>query len=382
MRRATPRLVAGPCLAAALLLSACSDDAPATESSPPPSAAPSAAPRGAPDLRVEVVVDGLDHAWDVVQAPDGTLLVDERGGGFTAVLPDGTVREVTADLDDLFADGETGLMGLVLSPGFVDDRRLYSCQGDTAGAIQVVAWTVAPDWSALDRVADPLVGGLPLNEATGRHGGCRLEFAPDGTLLIGTGDTADGSVPQDPDSLGGKVLRADPVTGDVEVWTLGHRNVQGLAVRPGGEQVFAVEHGPDRDDEVNLLRDGGNYGWDPDGGGSYDESVPMTDPDIPGAVPAVWSSGEPTLATSGATFLDGPQWAWYDGVLFIGLLKAQGVLALTLDDAGAVVEQFRVPELDGTYGRIRSLRQGVDGALYVTTDNGEDDAVLRITPAG
>ncbi|TFV65450.1 UNVERIFIED_ORG: PQQ-dependent sugar dehydrogenase [Bacillus sp. AZ43] len=345
---------------------------------PTPATAPAAT---APALDVAVVADGLEHPWDVVRAPDGTLLLDERGGGFTAVLPDGSTRDVAADLDDLFADGETGLMGLALDPGFAENRRFYSCQGRQQGEIAVLAWTAAPDWSSATRVADPLVGGLPLNERSGRHGGCRLAVAPDGALLVGTGDTADGTLPQDPRSLGGKVLRVDPATGEREVWTLGHRNVQGLAVRPGTNQVFAVEHGPDRDDEVNLLRDGGNYGWDPDGGGSYDESVPMTDPAIAGAVPAVWSSGEPTLATSGATFLDGEQWGAYDGLLLVALLKAQGVLALRLAEDGAVVEEFRLPELEGAFGRIRSVVQGGDGALYVTTDNGGgEDALLRVTP--
>jgi glucose/arabinose dehydrogenase len=370
-------VVRRPPLVLAVILAVTGCGLHADEGSPEPAGE---APAGAPELQVEVVTDGLQNPWDVVQAPDGTLLVDERAGGLTAVLPDGTVREVRADVGDLFADGETGLMGLALQPSFDADRRLYSCQGDREGAIQVVAWTVAPDWSSATRIADPLVGGLPLNEAIGRHGGCRLQFASDGALLVGTGDTAEGSLPQDPDSLGGKVLRVDAATGAVEVWTLGHRNVQGLAVRPGSGQVFSVEHGPDRDDEVNLLRDGGNYGWDPDGeGGTYDESVPMTDPDIPGAVPAVWSSGVPTLATSGATFLDGAQWAEYDGLLVIGLLKAQGVLALRLDDAGEVTEEFLLPELDGTQGRIRSVRQGVDGALYATTDDGIDDRLLRIS---
>jgi glucose/arabinose dehydrogenase len=145
--------------------------------------------------------------------------------------------------------------------------------------------------------------------------------------------------------------------------------------------VFSVEHGPDRDDEVNLLRKGANYGWNPVGSGEYDESVPMTDPDIPGAVPAVWSSGSPTLATSGATFVEGPQWGDYEGLLLIGLLKAQGVLALRLDDAGALREQFRLPELDGAYGRIRTVQMGTDGAVYVTTDNGDGaDRLLRVTP--
>jgi glucose/arabinose dehydrogenase len=378
----TRRLAAGPCMAAALLLAACTDPAvsepPASPGAPPPGSSSAAV---APALDVTVVADGLDHPWDVAQAPDGTLLVDERSGAFTVVLPDGTANAVRADLDDLFARGETGLMGLALDPAFATSRRFYSCQGSRNGEIVVLGWTMAPDWSSATRFADPLVGGLPLNERSGRHGGCRLVFAPDGTLLVGTGDTAQGGVSQDPRSLGGKVLRVDAATGEREVWTLGHRNVQGLAVRPGSGQVFSVEHGPDRDDEVNLLEAGANYGWDPDGDGGYDESVPMTDPGIPGAVPAVWSSGEPTLATSGATFLAGPQWGAYDGLLLVALLKAQGVLALRLDDAGVLQEQFRLQELDG-HGRLRSIVQGVDGALYVTTDNGGDeDELLRITPS-
>ena len=371
-------------LFAALLVAGCTATGPEPDGGPRP-ALPSATPAGAPALDVEVVADGLDHVWDVAQAPDGTLLVDERAGGLTAVLTDGTVQKVRADFGDLFARGETGLMGLVLDPGFAGSRRFYTCEGVTSGdssSIAVIAWTMAPDWSAATRVADPLVGGIPVNQQSGRHGGCRLRFAADGALLIGTGDNAVGSYPQDPASFGGKVLRADATTGEAAVWTSGHRNVQGLAVRPGSGQVFAVEHGPDRDDEVNLQRPGGNYGWNPDRGGGYDESVPMTDPAIPGAIPAVWSSGEPTLATSGATFLDGDQWGAYDGLLLVALLKAQGVLALRLDADGALQQQFRVPELEGTHGRIRTVQQGTDGDLYVTTDNGGGaDALLRITPS-
>lgn len=379
-------------LMAAALLSACT-------SAPAATAPTSHEPSGPPALDVSVVLHGLDHPWDVAQAPDGTLLVDERSGGLRAVRPDGDVREVQSDFGDLFARGETGLMGLTLDPGFADSRRFYTCQGRTSGAgasIAVVAWTMAADWSAATRVADPLVGGIPVNESSGRHGGCRLRFDAEGALLIGTGDNTRGTNAQDLGSLAGKVLRVDAATGrpadgnpfadrrdpdSAFIWTYGHRNVQGLAVRPGTGQVFSVEHGPARDDEVNLLRPGANYGWNPDGaGGAYDESVPMTDPDIPGAVPAVWSSGDPTIAPSGATFLDGRQWRSYDGLLLLGVLKGEGVLALRLDPAGALQEQFRLPELEGSYGRIRSVLQGVDGALYVTTDNGADDKLLRVTP--
>ena len=136
----TRRDVVGRCLGAvlaAVLLAACTSG---------PGGSPSTAePSGVPALRVDVVAGGLDHPWDVAQAPDGTLLVDERSGGFTAVRPDGSARPVAADLGDLFAEGETGLMGLTLDPAFATNRRFYTCQGvqEAAGPeIQVIAWTV------------------------------------------------------------------------------------------------------------------------------------------------------------------------------------------------------------------------------------------------
>ena len=364
--------------------------------------AAASAPADAPALDVEVVLDGLDHPWDVAQAPDGTLLLDERAGGFTAVLPDGTAQEVTADFGDLWAEGETGLMGLVLDPAFDDGRRFYTCMGvadggaDGGPGIEVIAWTVDEGWTAATRVADPLVGGIPVNADSGRHGGCRLRFDDAGQLLVGTGDNAVGTNPQDLSTLAGKLLRVDPRTGQPSagnpfleltdptshaVVGYGHRNVQGIAVRPGSGAVFTAEQGSQVDDEVNLATDGGNYGWDPVGQGEYDESVPMTDTEIPGAIPAVWSSGDPTIAVSGISFLSGEQWGAYDGLLLLGVQKDTGVLALRVD-GDELVEQFRIPELEGTYGRVRSPQLGGDGALYLTTDNGDGtDQLLRVTPA-
>jgi len=370
-----------------------------------PDAARPSSSSAVPALDVQVLADGLDHPWDVARAPDGTLLLDERGGGLTVVLTDGTVRALDASFDDLFADGETGLMGLTLDPGFAGNRRFYTCQGvqeDGDAEIQVIAWTVDAGWTRATRVADPLLGGIPVNESSGRHGGCRPRFDPTGQLLVGTGDNAVGSYAQDLGTLGGKVLRIDPQTGEPSagnpfaddpdpvtrlIWSYGHRNVQGIATQPGTQQVYTVEQGTGRDDEVNRSVAGGNYGYDPDGApdgpdGDYDESVPMTDPAIPGAVPAVWSSGDPTIATSGAAFLDGSQWGGYDGVLLVGVQKDTGVLGLRIDDEGRLLEEFRIPELEDSYGRVRSPVQGDDGALYLTTDNGDGaDQLLRITPS-
>jgi glucose/arabinose dehydrogenase len=229
-----------------------------------------------------------------------------------------------------------------------------------------------------------LVTGLPIS-SSGLHSGCRLRFGPDGQLWIGTGDALQGMNPQSESSLGGKVLRVDrelgnPVPGNLNgrVYTKGHRNVQGLAVRPGTSQVFSVEHGPDRDDEVNLLQAGGNYGWDPVPG--YEQSGPMTDfSKFPDAVDAVWSSGFPSIATSGATFVSGGQWRGWDGALVVACLKGQQLRVFRLDTAGGVVRDQVA--LQGVAGRLRTPVQGPDGALYVTTSNGSNDHVLRVVPS-
>ena len=241
-----------------------------------------------PNLRVATLVSGLSIPWDIAFTPDGTMLFTQRAGVLSSRLADGTVQTIDADFGDLFASGETGLMGIVVDPAFVSNRRFYTCQGHTGPEIQVIAWTLNAAYTQATRVADPLVGGLPAS--SDRHGGCRLRFGPEGYLWIATGDAASGTLPQDLTSLGGKVLRVDASTGagaptnpfaPSRVYTYGHRNVQGLALRPGTSQMWSVEHGPSVDDEINRLVAGRNYGWNPVPG--YNESVPHDRPrGVPG----------------------------------------------------------------------------------------------------
>ena len=339
-----------------------------------------------PKLLVSVLFAGLNIPWDLAFTPDGAMLFTQRAGGLIARLANGAFRTVDADFGDLESASEGGLMGIVVDPEFASNRRFYTCQNHTGREVQVIAWNINAAYSVATRAADPLVGGIPAT--SGRHGGCRLRFGPEGYLWIATGDAASGTVPQDLTSLGGKVLRVDSSTGagaptnpfasSPRVYTYGHRNPQGLALRPGTSQMWSVEHGPDVDDEINLLLAGRNYGWDPVPG--YDESVSMTDlVKFPGSIEAKWSSGWPTLATSGGIFLEGAQWGIWEGRMAVATLKDSKLRLFEFTPDGDFVSQVVVPELDGAYGRLRTPMMGPDGALYVTSSNGGGkDRILRI----
>ena len=346
---------------------------------------------GAPTLEVSVVVDGLAKPWDIGFLPDGSMVFTERSGPISALVG-GEVRRL-ADPPDVDGLGEGGMLGLAVDPDYASNRHLYTCflsNADGPHDVRVVRWTVdAATTTIVDRV--DLLTGLPVNTSqVGRHSGCRPRFGPDGYLWVTAGDAATATNPQDPTSLGGKVLRIDrdgaPAPGNPgapfrpEVYTYGHRNPQGLAFRPSDGTPFSVEHGPDCNDEVNILVPGGNYGWNPiatDGSGSYNELVPMTDLDeFPDAVPAVWSSGCPTIATSGAGFVVGEQWAAWDGALIMAALKGEQLRVLQLDEAGAVVGEGAALT---DQGRLRQPVQGPDGDLYVAQD-ANPGAILRVHP--
>lgn len=351
--------------------------------------------RATPRLVVTKRVTGLSNPWDVQPLGNGRLLITERDTARLIVAGKGGKRVVKFPSGSVWVSGETGLMSLEVDPAFAKNRRFYTCSGgftDGGGHdVRVNAWTLDKTLTRATLVKK-LIGGFPTT--TGRHGGCRLLITSNGSLLVGTGDAAVGTNPRNLDSLGGKTLRLNRLTGAPwptnpfidsassrrrYVQTFGHRNVQGLAQRANGT-LWSVEHGSYRDDEVNLLVNGGDYGWHPVPG--YNESVPMTDFDLPGKqYGAKWRSGDPTLATSGASFVYGRKWGSLNGALAVAALKATRILFLTFDAKGKLVRKT-VPPILQRYGRLRSVTFAPNGDLLVTTDTDSGGgSVLRIRPA-
>jgi glucose/arabinose dehydrogenase len=361
-----------------------------------PEREPAAARAAGPRIRVRVVKRGLDHPWDLTFLPNGGMLYTQRDRlSIRYRSPSGKDRVVRIREGGMWHSGEAGLMGILGTRSFERSRQFYTCHANRADRpsghdVRVVLWRLSSDTRRASRVRT-IVAGLPT--VSGRHAGCRLRYGREGALYIGTGDAARTGVSQSLTSGGGKVLRVRPRTGrgwpgnpfaqagnamKRRIYTYGHRNVQGLALRPGSG-MWAVEQGTYRDDEVNRLRAGGNYGWQ--AGPGYDESSPMTDFSLPGRqISARWDSGNPTIATSGGTFLQGRRWGVWEGALAVGVLKDSQIRILAFNKSGRFVRAWTPPKLNTGY-RMRSPVLGPDGNLYITTDNGGGrDRILKVVP--
>lgn len=363
----------------------------------------SAAEADAPALDVQVLASGLEHPWAVTFLPDGSMLYTQRARR-TVTLREKSGRStvVLSKPAGMWSGGETGLMGIERSVDFATTGLFFTCHGYRSGStadVRVVAWRLNLKTRKATFVRNLVTG---IVSRTGRHGGCALTRGAGHSLYIGTGDAARPTVPQAPRSGGGKVLRVVSTTGNGyrdnpwgtssnamqrRIWTLGHRNVQGLARQSSTGRIWSVEHGSYRDDEINALVKGSNYGWNPvrrvPTDDEYNEGAnsPMTDFAIPGAQRAAsWSSGDPTIATSGADFVSGSGWGALDGTLAVATLKDKSLRFFSVTSDLEASLAATPSELAGTYGRLRGVRRGPDGALYVTTSNGSDDKILRVAP--
>ena len=340
---------------------------PTTQTAEPSSETPKAR-AGAPHV-IGTVASGLAVPWGVTFLPDGSALVSERDT--TRVLAiDGTqVREV-GRVAGVKPQGEAGLLGLAASPAYASDQLVYAYL-TTPTDNRVVA--IRYDGQRLGP-ARPILTGIPNGFV---HDGGRLLFAPDGSLFVSTGETGNGPLAQDPESLGGKILRittdgkpapGNPVSGS-PVWTMGHRNVQGLAF-DDRERLWATEFGQDTWDELNLIDKGRNYGWPlVEGRGDLEEyRNPF----------AQWRTSE--ASPSGLAFLDGSLWA--------ASLAGQRLWRVPVRsgsrDAIGKPRDFFV----GDYGRLRTVVVAPDGNLWVTTSNRDgrgspgpkDDRILLVAP--
>lgn len=375
----------------ALGVSACSaSDAPSTSAAPSVSTPSTVVDSG---FQATTMVTGLRIPWEIRILPDGRLLVTEREGRIViADAANGTVTEVGKI--EVQARGEAGLMGLALDPDFSQTRLIYvaytySEGGDDGNRISRFALERTDTDSPSLGEETVLVDGIPAGSI---HDGCRLAFGPDGHLWATTGDSGDGELAQRMDSLAGKVLR---LTRDGEppsdnpfldrpypfslIYTLGHRNPQGLAFHPDTGVAYVTEHGPSDNDEVNLLEAGANYGW-PDLRGIEGRS---------GFADAL-SAWTPTIAPAGALFYTGGVSAYlseFEGSLAFVTLKESDIRILVPTDRADFRSVAREEILfDGQFGRLRSIAQGLDGALFVGTSNHDgrgdpregDDRIIRI----
>lgn len=391
-------------------------------------------------LMSEVVLDGLDNPWDMGFLDDGTMFFTEKCKGLSVRMPDGKVNALygvgatagyASNGADLFCEGQAGMMGVAVDPAFDSNRRIYvysTSNMSTPHTNRLMRFTVNADFTGVSDRTD-IVADVPYKMAAsnhpfggpGAHNGGRVRFDANGHLFLTTGDTHNGEVPQSPTMMGSKVLRIDtdgnaiadnapPAGFDKRTFTYGHRNVQGIAFHPQTGQAITAEHGPWHSDEITILRNGGNAGWDPrpnmagrgdcpdnycgyspnqeDGMNRYERAayMPMTDFDTyPDAMPPVWNNNGWSQGTSSAAFLEGAAWGEWDGAMVVGIMGigfggtpiGQRIDVIQFNDDITDVEDVTEMTLPMEPGRFRSVVMGPDGSLYTAIDEG---TIYKLTP--
>jgi glucose/arabinose dehydrogenase len=347
------------------------------------------APALSQSLRPVVVAKGLENPWGLAFLPDGRMLVTERPGRMRIVERDGSLGAPLAGLPSVVAAGQGGLLDVVLHPQFQANQLVYwtfSEAGDGGAATAVARGRLDGN-----RIADAQVIFRQLPKVSGgNHFGSRLVWSRDGRLFVGLGDRfhrmADA---QTLDNHMGKVVRIE-ADGKVpadnpfaqragarpEIWSYGHRNIQGAALHPMTGELWTVEHGPQGGDELNVPAAGANHGWPViTYGRNYGIGTRIGEGTERADVAAPVRYWVPTsIAPSGMAFLTSDRYPGWKGSLFIGALAGQRLLRLELDGRKTVKEEALLTDRNA---RIRDVRQGPDGWLYVLTDS-RDGELLRL----
>ncbi|WP_100444121.1 PQQ-dependent sugar dehydrogenase [Glycomyces xiaoerkulensis] len=369
------RTVLGGLVGVGAAVAGCGDDDP--PESPAPTSSPSAMessptpsdPSATPDMETgQEVVTGLAVPWGLAFLPDGDALVSERGSGrILRVSLSGSEPEEVHRVPDVAPDGEGGLLGLAVSPDYADDEYVYA-YFTSDNDNRVVRFRLGEDSQSV------FVGIAKANH----HNGGRIAFGPDGMLYVATGDAGNTDRSQSPDNPNGKILRltpeGDPAPGnpneDSPVYSLGHRNIQGLAW-DADERLYASEFGQNDVDEVNLIEPGANYGWPHVEGEGDTDGGRFTNP------LATWPTTEASpsgIAIAGET-------------LYMAALRGQRLWTMPVNGDGTLGEPEAI--FEGEYGRLRTVEVAPDGALWLATSNtdgrGEvrdgDDRIIRFPAA-
>ncbi|KPH79085.1 PQQ-dependent sugar dehydrogenase [Bosea vaviloviae] len=357
-------------------------------------AAPAAAQQrfasSAGELSVETVASGLENPWGLAFLPDGRMLVTERPGRLRLVGADGRLSVPITGVPNVAGRGQGGLLDVVLDPGFAQNRTIYlSFSEPRAGGngTSVARARLNERGTALEGTKVIFQQMPAINSSM--HFGSRLVFDRTGALFVTVGDRySQRDQAQNPGNHIGKLMRIRPEGGapednpkvagwQPEIWSIGHRNVQGAALHPETGQLWTAEHGARGGDEVNTPKAGRNYGWPVITYGIDYSGAKIGEGTTKAGMEQPLFYWDPSIAPSGAAFYTGAAWPAWKNSLFVGALAGQMLVRLSTEGE-TVTGQERL--LEGLGLRIRDVRQGPDGFLYLLSD-AADGKVLRVRPA-
>jgi aldose sugar dehydrogenase len=338
-----------------------------------------------------LIAKGLDHPWGMAFLPDGTLLVTERPGRLRAIkLKDGTFSEPVVGTPDVDSDGQGGLLGLAIDPDFASNRQIYisfSEAREGGNATAVFRGRLTED---LSRVEDGrVIFRQNMAKPSNKHFGSRLVFDRTGNLFVTTGERA--YFPQEaqnPASHLGKILRitrdGKPAPGNPlsagwapEIWSVGHRNVQGAALHPDTDQLWTVEHGAKGGDEINTPQAGRNYGWPVITYGRDYSGAAIGEGTAKDGMEQPLHYWDPSIAPSGMAFVTKDVYPGWRGSVLVGALAGSHVSRLTFDG----MRFLREEKLFEGFSRFRDVVEGPDGRVFVLTDEGTPDGALYVIAA-